>query len=647
MYETNFGFTDRPFTVSPSPACYFEAAEHQHVLEELLVTISSLNGITILTGDAGTGKTAVCRQLVARLEDQFQIQFVEHCNFPTVRALLQTLLYNLTDCYEKVSEQELRLALTAEVRSSFLNHGQPLLVLVDEAHLLSVSFLEELRVLSDIAFDGKPALQLLLCGQTSLEETLIQPALSSLNQRIGCQVYLDRMTRQESEAYIAYRIQRVSTDKRSCFTDEAIKFITHVSDGLPRCLNQICDHSLMLAYLQDSAVVNEPIAREAFTDLQQLPLHWNDPLPAASPLDELRKSQTGSGSKPAQADSTLDAYEAGYEIDSDLEDQLNQLVENLEEDSVSVSEDSSWDSADLFSFGEGIEAIEIGSESEREEIPEAVPELQNQRETPAPVESELVEPEQIQAAVPPREIRETVTSPELNAGFTEIIDRYAAIDAGIDPATLPPEPRRKNNQTLQLRPPQFQSVSKPQQVDQEEFISTEESTAAALTEFAEIFDMDAAEIPDVPAFDFDSAELNHLSSDVLEELSREISGGDGSFEDLLAAQVYEVCAESRKGLFNALNDIRNYSETTSIEVSEEELEIYDAVQPEYEEPGYSEPESPAFSSEQFDLPSGNSVRIDSQTATHNRSSATAHLKGPALGRYKNLFSRLRSKQKTS
>ncbi|HCO27070.1 MAG: hypothetical protein CME31_10740 [Gimesia sp.] len=647
MYETNFGFTDRPFTVSPSPACYFEAAEHQHVLEELLVTISSLNGITILTGDAGTGKTAVCRQLVARLEDRFQVQFVEHCNFPTVRALLQTLLYNLTDCYEKVSEQELRLALTAEVRSSFLNHGQPLLVLVDEAHLLSVSFLEELRVLSDIAFDGKPALQLLLCGQTSLEETLIQPALSSLNQRIGCQVYLDRMTRQESEAYIAYRIQRVSTDKRSCFTDEAIKFITHVSDGLPRCLNQICDHSLMLAYLQDSAVVNEPIAREAFTDLQQLPLHWNDPLPAASPLDELRKSQTGSGSKPAQADSTLDAYEAGYEIDSDLEDQLNQLVENLEEDSVSVSEDSSWDSADLFSFGEGIEAIEIGSESEREEIPEAVPELQNQRETPAPVASEPVEPEQIQAAVPPREIRETVTSPELNAGFTEIIDRYAAIDAGIDPATLPPEPRRKNNQTLQLRPPQFQSVSKPQQVDQEEFISTEESTAAALTEFAEIFDMDAAEIPDVPAFDFDNAELNHLSSDVLEELSREISGGDGSFEDLLAAQVYEVCAESRKGLFNALNDIRNYSETTSIEVSEEELEIYDAVQPEYEEPGYSEPESPAFSSEQFDLPSGNSVRIDSQTATHNRSSATAHLKGPALGRYKNLFSRLRSKQKTS
>lgn len=644
MYETNFGFTDRPFTVSPSPACFFEAAEHQHVLDELLVTISSLNGITILTGDAGTGKTAVCRQLIARLEDQFQVQFVEHCNFPTVRALLQTLLYNLTDCYEKVSEQELRLALTAEIRSSFLNHGQPLLVLVDEAHLLSVPFLEELRVLSDIAFDGKPALQLLLCGQTSLEETLIQPALSSLNQRIGCQVYLDRMTRQESESYIAYRIERVSTDKRSCFTDEAIKFITHVSDGLPRCLNQICDHSLMLAYLQDSPVVNEPIAREAFTDLQQLPLHWNDPLPASSPLDELRKDKTGSNSKLTPVDSSMVEYETEYEIDSVLEDQLNQLVGTSEEDSESVSEDSSWDSADLFSFGEGIEAIEIGSDSEVDEIPEAVHEVQNQQETPAPAESQPVEPEQIQATVPRREIRETVTSPELNAGFTEIIDRYAAIDAGIDPATLPAEPRGKINQSLQLRPPQFQSVSKPQRVDQEEFRSTEDSTAAALTEFAEIFDMDAVGFPDVPGIAFDKADLKHLSSDVLEELSREISGGDGSLEDLLAAQVYEVCAETRKGLFDALNDIRNYSETTSIEVSEEELEIYDAVQPEYDEPEFSEPESQVFSSEQFHLPSGNSVRIDSQTETRGRSSATAHLKGPALGRYKNLFSRLRSKQ---
>ncbi|WP_298860300.1 ATP-binding protein, partial [uncultured Gimesia sp.] len=145
MYETNFGFKNRPFTVSPCPNCFFQATEHQNVLDELLITNSSMNGISILTGDAGTGKTAICQQLISQLENQFQIQFVEHCNFPTVRALLQTLLYGLTDSYEKVSEQELRLALNAEIRSSFLAHDQPLLVIVDEAHLLSSPFLEELR----------------------------------------------------------------------------------------------------------------------------------------------------------------------------------------------------------------------------------------------------------------------------------------------------------------------------------------------------------------------------------------------------------------------------------------------------------------------------------------------------------------------
>ncbi|MCA9022109.1 MAG: hypothetical protein KDA74_18300, partial [Planctomycetaceae bacterium] len=480
--------------------------------------------------------------------------------------------------------------------------------------------------------------------QTSLEETLIQPALSSLNQRIGCQVYLDRMTRQESELYIQYRIERVSTKKRPCFTDEAVKFITHVSDGLPRCLNQICDHSLMLAYLQDSPVVNEPIAREAFTDLQQLPLHWNDPLPASSPLDELR----GSRSEQASTNSGMVEYETEYEIDTVLEDQLNQLVGNSEEDSEAVTEDSSWDTEDLFSFGEGIEAIEIGSDSEVQQTLEVGHEVQNQQEILVPLENQPAEPEQIETAVSPAEVRETVTSPELSAGFTEIIDRYAAIDAGIDPATLPAEPRGKIKQSLQLRPPQFQSISKPQQVTQEESHFASEAIAEP-TEVAETFDLDldVAELPDVPEIVFDNADLKHLSSDVLEELSREISGGRGSFEDLLAAQVYEVCAETRKGLYDALNDIRSYSETTSIEVSEEELEIYDVVQPEYEEPELSEPESPVFSSQKYELPAGNSVRIDTQTESRTGQSATAHLRGPALGRYKNLFTRLRHKQESN
>ncbi|QDV50432.1 ExeA family protein [Gimesia fumaroli] len=616
MYETNFGFKDRPFTVSPSSACFFQAAEHQNVLDELLVSNSSLNGITILTGEAGTGKTAVCQQLIAQLDDQFQIQFVEHCNFPTVRALLQTLLYSLTDCYEKVSEQELRLALSAEIRSSFLAHGQPLMLIVDEAHLLPVSFLEELRVLSDISFDGKPALQLVLCGQPTLEETLIQPALSSLNQRIGCQVYLDRMTRKESEEYIAYRIQRVATEEREYFTEDAIKFITHVSDGLPRCLNQICDHSLMLAYLQDLDVVEEVTTREAFKDLQQLPLHWNDPLPARSPLEELRETEPAEQLEQMRDED--DAFD--YEIDTSMEDQLNDLVDSSASETDSATDDFDWDSSDLLSLGDEIEAIEIGSDSEETPISETIENVPE----PAPVMPSLAAAEALtEAALSPAAEFEPVASVETADGFVEIVDRYAAIDAGLDPATLPQESHQNTDvmsSPLRLQPPQFRpTVRQP--------VSTQ---SAKPVPSAERETVEASAAAKSTSVNFDESQLKRLEPNVFQALAKEISADEGSFEELLAAQVYEVCSETRRGLLNALNEIRNYSESLETEASEEEPVAFDMVEPEYE------------------LPAGKSIRLDSQTeepGTEN--SGTAHLKGPVFGRYKNLFTRLRRKQELS
>ena len=663
MYETNFGFTDRPFTVSPSPACFFQAAEHQNVLDELLVSISSLNGITILTGDAGTGKTAICRQIISRSENQFQIQFVEHCNFPTVRALLQTLLYGLTDCYEKVSEQELRLALKAEIRSSFLAHDQPLLLIVDEAHLLNASFLEELRVMSDISFDGKPALQLMLSGQTALEETLIQPALSSLNQRIGCQVYLDRMTRQESGEYIEYRIQRVATGERTFFTDDAIKFITHVSDGLPRCLNQICDHSLMLAYVQDAPVVDESITREAFTDLQQLPLHWNDPLPASSPLDELRKGGPARDSEPT----ALDEDPAEYEIDSLVEDRLNQLLEEEAADPEYQSDDDSdWDSSDLLSLGDAFEAIEVGTSSETDQHSrQAEPVLKSARDiVPAADVAETVAPVPVSASEPasvcePSSDCEEEAEATLSIdGFVEILDRYAAIDAGIDPSTLPRGTQQKSEifrQSPRLQPPQFHHSDRPQAAETQ-FAKSQNLAAEQLTQ-APLQSGLNHEPERVESSEAEPVEVHedHLSlgnENVFQALAQEISLGGDSFEEMLAAQVYEVCAETRRGLLNALDEIRNYSEMPATKASAEGSPAYDVVQSDSDEWNESETSSCSdhahFSDNTSKTPrSAATFRVDSKSGTgeqQSASSATSHLRGPAFGRYKNLFTRIRRKQ---
>lgn len=617
------------------------------MLDEILVTISSLNGITILTGDAGTGKTAVCRQLITRLEDQFQIQFLEHCNFPTVRALLQTLLYGLTDCYEKISEQELRLALTAEIRSSFLVHGQPLLVIVDEAHLLGIPFLEELRVLSDIAFDGKPAVQLLLSGQTSLEETLILPSLSSLNQRIGCQTYLDRMTRQESEEYIEYRLNRVSTESRHCFSEDAIRFITHVSDGLPRCLNQICDHSLMLAYMQDAQEVDEAIAREAFSDLQQLPLHWNDPLPAPSPLDVLRKKESPVDLDQFPADETM----LEHDIDDSIEERLNQLMEESPELSAESNPvDAEWDSEDLFSFGEGLEAIEIGSQPEPPQADEPLESVQAVTE----IELEPTSPEVSPQALPEPDVNPVIsTITETTGDFIEIVDRYAAIDAGLDPVTLFGENHQAletSNSVFQLRAPEFRYTPQTQPLEtsvQKKHVPDTEESKTEQQQAAQVSAGESRQSREKSALEFDEGELKKLEPGVFQELAAEASRGEGTFEELLAAQVYEVCSETRKGLLNALNEIRNYT----VPEESDPAEVYDIVLPETEDESPVEQSIPEWNSEpdfssQLKTKTSASVRVDAPAREKTTSSATAHLKGPALGRYKNLFSRLRRKQES-
>ena len=453
-----------------------------------------------------------------------------------------------------------------------------------------INFWEELRVLSDISIDGQPGLQLLLSGQTALEETLFQSSLSSLSQRIGCQVFLEKMTRQESEQYIEYRLNRVATVERSFFSDDAVKFITHVSDGLPRCLNQICDHGLMLAYVQDSPLVDELMAREAFHDLQQLPLHWNDPLPAASPLEELR-SVSHADEIEIESISTEDDSE--HEIDDFMDDRLNQLVESDFMETELDSDDSSWDSNDVFSLGDDIEAIEIGSGQETaSDCEETISMPRQELES----ESECSEVDEFVSLD-----TDEVPITDATDGFTQIIDRYAAIDAGIDPEMLPEVtvPNTSlSDRNLQLIPPKFDVSAKPadaknahskvQEPQMEQVPISEFNSDLDLT--SETSDVRDSNIPAVTEPDFDQAHQDSTNENVYQALAQEISMDEETFEEMLAAQVFEVCSETRKGLLDSLNEILSYpdlSEEFSQAETGEPL-AYDIVLPEEEEINESE-----------------------------------------------------------
>jgi type II secretory pathway predicted ATPase ExeA len=289
MYEAYFHLLKRPFAATPDPSCFFAPEPVQEVVDELVLRAESGQGICLLSAPAGTGKTLVCRRIAAELSGRLSPLFLANANFPTRRALLQSMLFELGLRYSGLEEQELRLAVYAALRRS-TQAGRGAVLIVDEAHLLNDRLLEELRLLASLAEEDQPLARVILAGQPALEERLISPALEALNQRIVCQAYLDSLTREQSINYVKFRIEWAGGDSSTIFTPNALERIALACNGLPRCLNQLGDHVLLLAYVQELPRVTEEAVDEALRDLKQLPLNWNTPVTADPPGAVLEES---------------------------------------------------------------------------------------------------------------------------------------------------------------------------------------------------------------------------------------------------------------------------------------------------------------------------------------------------------------------
>jgi len=343
MYEPFFGMERRPFSATPDPGCFFSSSELQTVIEELTVCVERGQGIGILTAAAGIGKTLLCQHFATRLrqrdesEPQFKCVYLANSNFPTRRSLLQAILFEIGDNHSRRDESELRIDLRSRLLSLRPQH-EAFVLIVDEAHIFSDDLLEELRTLSDLADNGSSLVRIVLSGQHELEERLTDRGFDALNQRISKQVYAEPFTISESVDYIQYRLTWSGCDIASVFSDEALGVITRASGGVPRCLNQLCDHSLLLAFASDQKPVAESTVREALEDLKQLPLHWND----VSDATEVVGYVDAEEEQLQEMTEAFDARSTDESIDPEIEAALSQLS------SGSSTESTPSDAADNF-----------------------------------------------------------------------------------------------------------------------------------------------------------------------------------------------------------------------------------------------------------------------------------------------------------
>ncbi|MCU0716379.1 MAG: AAA family ATPase [Pirellula sp.] len=277
MYESFFGFVNRPFLAAPSLDRYFPSNTMEQTVQTAARAISRAEGPVAVFGGTGLGKTLCCLRLAEHFHRSFDVVMLASSPLVTRRALLQSLLFELQMPYKDLSEGELRLTLMNRLQSSQEAPSDGVLLIVDEAQTLSFKLLDEIRLLTNIHRKGVPRVRLVLCGNMKLEETLYSPQMESLSQRLAARCYLTPLSSQETAAYAIHKIELCGVNHARVITRDALEALHRGSDGIPRLIDQLADQAMLIAAQSRTCPVTADVVGKAWGMLQQLPNPWSEP----------------------------------------------------------------------------------------------------------------------------------------------------------------------------------------------------------------------------------------------------------------------------------------------------------------------------------------------------------------------------------
>ncbi len=259
MYHDFFGLKEPAFSIAVNPRYLFMSDQHREALAHLLYGIQN-GGFVMLTGEVGTGKTTIIRCLLEQLPDNTDIAIILN---PTANApeLLSTICDELGVSY--ISDELTVKSLTDALNEFLLNNhrkGRKTVLLIDEAQLLKVPVLEQIRLLTNLETTTEKLLQIMLVGQPELKKLLARPALRQLSQRITARFHLEALTPAETKAYIHHRLKIAGLpDHQRPFSDGIIKRIHAFSGGIPRLINVLSERLLLGAYAQNQHNIDKHI----------------------------------------------------------------------------------------------------------------------------------------------------------------------------------------------------------------------------------------------------------------------------------------------------------------------------------------------------------------------------------------------------
>jgi type II secretory pathway predicted ATPase ExeA len=266
MYESFYGLSERPFELTSNLKFLFYTAQHREALANLEYGLASAKAITVVTGEAGIGKTTIlraalqsqrCRHIKAVMLDNPRLSREEF-----IRLLAMKLKLGPAAAESKAGLLE---ALEPELRARRARNEMTALI-VDEAQSLGRELLEELRLLANIETPAEKLLPLVLVGQPELADHLNDPGLRQLKQRVALRCEITSLNLVDAASYIASRIRTAGGDTSKLFTREAVMQIHEASRGIPRIINVLCDNSLITGLALKRRPVDRDIVRDVCRD---------------------------------------------------------------------------------------------------------------------------------------------------------------------------------------------------------------------------------------------------------------------------------------------------------------------------------------------------------------------------------------------
>jgi len=289
-YEPYYGLKAKPFSLTTDPRTLYKSSSHAPVFEDLLGAIRRREGLIVLTGDMGTGKTTLCRAAIYQLDQKTFTTFVPD-PYLSREDLLRMLLVGFGEVsIHDLKQGRLKGAPRADLGIqlyTFLTSLESVdafaTLVIDEAQNLSAPLLDEIRALSEMEA-GRRLLQIVLVGQPELRSRLRAPEMQKIAQRVTTVCELRPLNREGVGGYVAHRLAAVGGARdRVEFSSQALDLVFSGSAGIARLVNRICDRALLYGYLERTPQIGETHVGRALHDLEIAPLQFAAPIATPEP----------------------------------------------------------------------------------------------------------------------------------------------------------------------------------------------------------------------------------------------------------------------------------------------------------------------------------------------------------------------------